>query len=250
MVNSQLKIKSSRTDAYVDKIDVDGNTFLIQTEDLGAKSVKIITKTYHNGAIVDTRTTDYAHLAADSGLKDKIKALMDKQHKAALDSCAQKTQRPKKSKALLGDEMKMYLAESNHKAALEVAKEALQLFPEDPFFLSYSGYLIAVVEKKKREGCNFCEESIRVMSKTPSADRGFFYPVLYLNLGKAYLTCNQKKAALDAFREGLKHDSKHKELQSHTAKLGCRKNPVIPFLIRGNPINKYLGKLRHRMKTA
>ncbi|MFI5294538.1 MAG: tetratricopeptide repeat protein [Thermodesulfovibrionales bacterium] len=250
MVNSQLKIKSSRPDAYVHKIDVGGNTFLIQTEDLGAKSGKIITKTYHKGAIVDTRTTDYAHLAAGSGLKDKIKALMDRQHKDALEWCSQKTQRPKKSKALLGDEMKMCLGKGNRKGALEMAREALQLFPEDPFFLSHSGYLIAVVEKKKREGCTICEESIRVMSKTPSEDKEFFYPILYLNLGKAYLASNQRKAALDAFREGLKHDSKHKELQSHTAKLGWRKNPVIPFLDRSNPINKYLGKLRHRMKTA
>lgn len=250
MAKSQLKIKSRRAEAYVDKIDIGGNTFLIQTEDLGAKSGKIVTMTYQNGAIVDTITTDYAHLAADSGLKDKIKEFMDKQHKAVLDSCLQKTQIPKKSKALLGDEMKMYLDKGNLKAALEVAKEALQLFPEDPFFLSFSGYLVAAVEKKKKEGCDICEDSIKVMSRTPSADREFFYPILYLNLGKAYLTCNKKKAALDVFREGLKHDPKHKELLSHIAKLGSRKNPVIPFLDRGNPINKYLGKLRHRMQTA
>ncbi len=250
MVNSQLKIKSSRIDSYVDKINVGGNTFIIQTEDMGAKSGKVITKTYNNGAIVDSRATDYAHLTAGSGLKDKIIALMDMQHKAALDSCLQKTQKPKKSKALLGDEMKINVGKNNLKAALEIAREALQLFPEDPYFLSHSGYLTAVVEKKKKEGCNICEESIRVMSKTPSADREFFYPILYLNLGKAYLTCNKKKAALDAFREGLKHDPKHKELLSHMAKLGSRKNPVIPFLDRSNPINKYLGKLRHRMQTA
>ena len=250
MVNSQLNIKSNRTDAYVDKIDVGGNTFIIQTEDMGAKSGKISTKTYHKGTIVDTRTTDYAHLAAGSGLKDKIKPLMDRQHQAALDSCSQKNQKPKKSKALLADEMKMYLVKGSLKAALEVAREALQLFPEDPFFLSHSGYLKAVVEKKKKEGCNICEDSIRVMSKTPSEDKEFFYPILYLNLGKTYLACNKKKAALDAFREGLKHDQKHKELQSHVAKLGRRRNPVIPFLDRSNPINKYLGKLRHRVQTT
>jgi len=250
LVNSQLKIKSSRTDAFVDKIDVGGKAFIIQTEDRGTKSGKIITNTYNNGAIVDSRTTDYAHLAAGSGLKDKVMALMDRQHKAALDSCLQKTQKPKKSKALLGDEMKMHLGKKNFKAALEVVREALQLFPEDPYFLSHSGYLIAVVEKRKKEGCNICEESIKVMSKTPSADKEFFYPILYLNLGKTYLACNQKKAALDAFREGLKHDQKHKELQSHITKLGRRKKPVIPFLDRSNPINKYLGKLRHRAQTA
>jgi predicted Zn-dependent protease len=250
LVNSALKIKSSRTDAYVDKIDVGGNTFLIQTEDMGAKSGKIITKTYHNGAIVDTKTTDYANLAAGSGLKDKIKALMDRQHKAALDACLQKNQKPKKSKARLAEEMKMHLGKDRRKAALDIANEALQHFPEDPFFLSHFGYLTAVVEKKKKEGCIICENAIKGMAKTTSEDKDFFYPILYLNLGKAYLACNQRKAALEAFREGLKYDSKHRELQSNVAKLGLRKDPVIPFLDRSNPINKYLGILRHKVQTA
>jgi tetratricopeptide (TPR) repeat protein len=250
LINSQLNIKVKRTDDYVEKIEVDGSTFLIQTEDLGAKSCKIITKTYQNGAIVNMTTTDYAHLAADSAPEEKIRAFMDSQHKAALETCSQKAQRKKKSKALLGDEMKTSLSKGNLKAALEVTREALQLFPGDPFFLSHCGYLTAVVEKKKRDGCNICEDALRVMSRIPSEDKEFFYPVLYLNLGKAYLTSNQRKAALDAFREGLKHDTKHRELQSHMAKLGRRKNPVIPFLDRSNPINKYLGKLRHIMQTA
>lgn len=35
----------------------------------------------------------------------------------------------------------------------------------------------------------------------------------------------------------------HRELD----KLGLRKPPVIPFLSRGNPINKYLGIILSRM---
>ncbi len=252
MINSHLKIKSSRADSYVDKVDVGGSTFLIQTEDMGTKSCKIITKTYNNGAIVHSKTTDYSHLAAGPDLKDRVKALMDRQHQAALDLCLQKTQKPKpkKSKALLGDQMKTHLGKNDLKAALGVTREALQLFPEDPFFLSHSGYLTAVVDRKRKEGCSICEESIKVMAKIPSEDKEFFYPILYLNLGRTYLICNQKKAAIEAFREGLKHDPKHKELQSHVTKLGRRRPPVLPFLDRSNPINKYLGKIRHKMQSA
>ncbi len=252
MVNSHLKIKSSRTDSYVDKIDVEGSTFLIQTEDMGTKSGKIITKTYNNGAIVHSRTTDYSHLAAGPGLKDRIRELMHRQHHAAMELCLQKAHKPKptKSKALLGDQLKTHLGKNDLKAALAVTREALQLFPEDPFFLSHSGYLTATVEKKKKDGCKICQEAIKVMSRTPSEDKEFFYPILYLNLGKTYLICNQKKAALEVFREGLKHDPKHQELQSHVTKLGCRRPPVLPFLDRSNPINKYLGKIRHKMKST
>ncbi len=92
-----------------------------------------------------------------------------------------------------------------------------------------------------------CEKSVKIIARTPAADREFFYPILYLNLGRARLAGHQTKAALEAFHDGLKYDTANEELLSHIRKIGIRRPPVITFLDRSNPLNKFLGKIRHRL---
>jgi hypothetical protein len=137
---------------------------------------------------------------------------------------------------------------SNKKAALCTAREALEKFSADPFFLSYCGYLTAIVEGKSREGARMCEEAISILRKSKSTDTVFFLPLFYLHLGKVHLKANKKQPAINAFQEGLKFDSRNRELLSEIKAIGSRKAPVIPFLERSNPINKYLGKLRSDLK--
>ncbi len=72
---------------------------------------------------------------------------------------------------------------------------------------------------------------------------GFFFPVFYLNLGRAYLKGNRKAEAVEAFQEGLKNDPENHDLLWELRKLGKRKSPPIPFLRRSNPVNKYIGLL-------
>lgn len=176
-----------------------------------------------------------------------IKDLMDGQHLAALEAFSPKNEAPRKSKAQFAIHINDCLRKNNRKDALEVAKEALSIFPEDPFFLSHLGYLLATVEKRPKEGCTACEKAIGIIARSASEDKEYFYPILYLNLGRACLAGRLKKEALDAFYAGLKYDARHKELLSSIRKLGQRRAPVVPFLDRSNPLNKLLGKLRHKM---
>ena len=88
------------------------------------------------------------------------------------------------------------------------------------------------------------------MRASQSTDMVFFLPIFYLNLGRVYLNINKKEAALNAFREGLQFDFSDSELLSEIKSLGLRKGRVVPFLDRGNPINKYLGKLRHNLQET
>lgn len=247
-MKSQLNVKV-RGNEYVSKVDISGGTCIVQTEDIGIISGEIITMTYQKGAIVSARTTDHNNPAGE-GLKEKIKELMHSRHRAVLESLSKKNEVRHKSKAQLANQMNACLRKGNRNAALEVVKEALSIFPEDPFFLSHSGYLVAEVEKRTKEGCSICENSIEIIAKSTSADKEFFYPLAYLNLGRAYLAGRQKKDALDAFYTGLKYDAKHKELLSLIRKLGVRRAPVIRSLGRGNPINKYLGKLRYWLLSS
>jgi hypothetical protein len=71
----------------------------------------------------------------------------------------------------------------------------------------------------------------------------FFYPVFYLNLGRAYLKDDKKNDAVRAFQEGLKNDPENRDILWEMQKLGTRKKLPLPFLSRSNPINVYLGKL-------
>jgi tetratricopeptide (TPR) repeat protein len=76
----------------------------------------------------------------------------------------------------------------------------------------------------------------------------FFLPILYLNLGKAYLAANRKKDAYKSFKKGLEIDKKNEALFNELKGLGIRKKPPLPFLQRSNPLNRYLGRLLHQSK--
>jgi tRNA(Ser,Leu) C12 N-acetylase TAN1 len=53
------------------------------------------------------------------------------------------------------------LKSSKGKEALEHLKKALEDFPLDPFFLSYYGCLVAIVERDTKEGIKICKQAIK-----------------------------------------------------------------------------------------
>ena len=70
--------------------------------------------------------------------------------------------------------------------------------------------------------------------------------VHYLNMGRIHLIRGDKPEAINCFRAGLAH-GRDQRLISELDRLGTRRPPVIPFLRRTNPLNRYLGKLMHRL---
>jgi tetratricopeptide (TPR) repeat protein len=83
------------------------------------------------------------------------------------------------------------------------------------------------------KGISWCAESL---IKEPEN------PVHYLNLGRIYLLMKNREEAIRNFREGLKYGS-NEEIADELHRLGIRSSPVIAFLKRSNPLNKYLGIL-------
>ena len=68
------------------------------------------------------------------------------------------------------EEVQQLLRRGNGKSALNTLRHALDKFPGDPFFLSYYGCLISVVENNPREGIKICEDAIRTLDiRCPSA---------------------------------------------------------------------------------
>jgi len=248
-MESKIKTTSSRETEFYSKFEVGNETYEVITEDLGLKKAKIVTRIYLKGETLSTTITDHACPAKLIDNSLKLRSIMEKQYESAVETFIKEQSKPSKSKADYAEAIRLDLTYSNNKVALAYAREALMNFPAEPLFLSYVGYLMAIVENKTQEGTIMCEEAIYILRKAKSTDTAFFLPLFYLNLGKTHLKADRKEPAINAFREGLKVDSRNRDLLSEINAIGSRKGPVISFLRRSNPINKYLGKLRHELQN-
>ena len=245
-MESKIKISSGLSAEFNNRFEIDNETYDIVTDDLGVGKCKIVTRIYLKGEILATATSDYKHLTRLPDSQDKVRIMMERQHRSTREAFTRKRCGPEKSKASYAHEIGEKTAGGDKAAALVTAKEALRTFPSDPFFLSHCGYLIATVERNWKEGTRLCEEAVKDLKLSNSSDMIFFLPLFYRHMGRAYLVGNKKKAAMKAFQEGLKFDSADSTLLAEIKRLGIRKRPAIPFLGRSNPINIYFGRLRHR----
>jgi tetratricopeptide (TPR) repeat protein len=100
-------------------------------------------------------------------------------------------------------------------------------------YCSALAYCIAREKRAFKEAITLCNEAIR---KDPKSNRHF------LLLGRIYLLADRRKEAFRAFNLGLRHGPSV-DIVNELKRLGMRKAPVLSFLRREHPINKYLGKL-------
>jgi tetratricopeptide (TPR) repeat protein len=119
-----------------------------------------------------------------------------------------------------------YLAQSADRSALP------------GLFYSYLGYGIARCEGRVEEGVKLCQHSIKIE---------FYQPENYHNLARAHLLDKDRRAAVRAIDKGLKIDPHNLELLTLTREIGVRREPVLSFLSRDNILNRFLGRLRHRI---
>jgi hypothetical protein len=245
----KVSIKSLRGEEFATKVEVDGKLYIVQTDDLGRKSRKIMTSVYLDGAVVNSLSTDYSDIADEPDVSERLRAMIACQHKSAMESLTPGMVPDKRPVIEYVRAMNGLLKKKDLKSALITVKEAVAGYPSDPFFLSYLGYLTAQVERRGKEGYTFCENAISLMSKTISEDKEFFYPILYLNLGRVCVLGGRKPEDIKAFQNGLRYDAGNENIRSELRRLGIRRPPVLPFLSRSNPINKYLGKLRYKLKS-
>ncbi|WP_373049592.1 hypothetical protein [Vulgatibacter sp.] len=125
--------------------------------------------------------------------------------------------------------------------AHEAWRAAQQLDGNDPRVLSRLGLSLTLVARDEYKGVAFCEEAVR---------RGLVDADALWRLAVVYETTFQKERAVRAVRQGLAIDTHHPGLVSMIERLGVRRPPVLSFLKRSHPLNKYLGMLRHRLLSA
>jgi tetratricopeptide (TPR) repeat protein len=102
-------------------------------------------------------------------------------------------------------------------------------------FYSYLGYGIARCQRRHDEGLKLCQHSIKIE---------FYEPDNYLNLARTCLLLHDRTGAVRAVRKGLKVDPEHLDLKALYRELGIRRPPVLPFLPRGQLLNRLLGRVR------
>ena len=106
--------------------------------------------------------------------------------------------------------------------------------------LSYYGLCLALHKGHFKEAARFCELAI-------AADR--VEGGHYLNLSRVWQHGGNRKKAVEALERGLAVSPRSTALQKFRDKIGLRSQPVLPFLTRDDPLNKALGKLRHKLKA-
>ena len=116
--------------------------------------------------------------------------------------------------------------------ALASFEKALEL-EDNPAFYSYLALCIAKERGQVRRAIKLCEEALQKDGENTAH---------YLNLGKILLQAGNRDEAIMVFRGGLKYGI-NPLIIDELNKLRTRKPPVISFLHRNNPINKYLGIL-------
>lgn len=131
-------------------------------------------------------------------------------------------------------------ANANEKMTLYERAHRLDL--NDPMAMSYHGMALATMRGAYLQGIVFCEEAVRRVGANPE---------LLVNLAKAYTAASSKREAVRCLRRALtRSGGAHSGALSELLKLGLRRPPVIPFLPRSFFLNKWLGKLRHRLFYA
>lgn len=127
--------------------------------------------------------------------------------------------------------------EGQYDSAIKVFEEDL-CFTQNPTAMAYYAMCLASAEGNYDKAISLC---------LMAAEKEFFNPEIYLNLGKIFLMNGQKSVAVKAFRKGLTFDNGNNALLSEVRRLGVRRRPVVTFLPRQNMLNRFLGRLTHRM---
>jgi hypothetical protein len=112
----------------------------------------------------------------------------------------------------------------------------------DPLCLAWYGLTLILVEKNNALGLRYCEEAVR--------RSGAAVPEAWLNLGRAYRALGHRVLAVRALERGRELDPAGEHLKEELQKLGTRRSPVVSFLSRSHPLNRILGRIRHRFSPV
>lgn len=242
-----IKIKAILHKDVSTNVSIGGSKYLIITDDLTPRNNRIATKVYSAGKILFTKDLDLSGVPEETLTEKNLLGMIRRQHEMIAGLLREEHQRRAKTPSDYLEEVKALLRKKDNRRALEILGSGLQQYPDEPFLLSYYGCLEAVINGNVSFGIDTCKKALEKLDTLAPVSREVYYPTFYLNLGRAYIAAGRKKDALEAFDQGLSFDRDNRDLIWEMRKLGIRRKPVIPYLKRTHPINKYIGLLLHKL---
>ncbi len=121
--------------------------------------------------------------------------------------------------------------------ALAAFRQAASMEPQNPYFLSYYGLALGQASRNWDEAEALCLAALRKRRQIPQ---------LYLNLAELYRCRGRVADAVETLNDGLRYTASDSRLLDALTIFGRRRPPVLSFLGRSHPLNRYLGKVRHR----
>jgi cytochrome c-type biogenesis protein CcmH/NrfG len=86
-----------------------------------------------------------------------------------------------------------------------------------------------------REALAHCRKAVQMEA---------YRPDVWINLGRVALTAGRRGEAYRALEQGRLLDPSNAGIAKAMQQLGVRRQPVLSFLPRQNPINVFLGRMR------
>lgn len=245
--NNDLHIKLNIPAQFNVDLTLNEKIYHVQTECSHGENPVITTSIYLRGEIVYSKKTDCSGILREKEAINKLQAMLEKNQEQAIKEFAEKSKEDIKKAQYFGA-VEEFILEKKYNQALRLLEDALKEFPDDPFVMSYYGCLIATAEGQAEKGIKICQKAFEKLDTVVYSEEKPFHIAFYLNLGRAYLAGGNKRAAVEAFRRGLAIDEKSSELIQEIQRLGARKEPLMPFLERDNPLNKYSGIFLKKIK--
>lgn len=241
----KIRIKSAKSSEFNTDFSIKGIAYHIQTDEGSVQKPFITTTAYMGGIVVAQEKIPYA--VKENVNKNELHELMRKNHEHMILLMKKKHLETTKGKAEYLKEIRRLIKRKKLNNAHELIQDASVLYADDPFIMSFRGYLRVAVLKQHKEGIEECKCAIASYDKKGVMGREYYHNIFYLNLGRAYLATGNKEFAIRYLRKGLEYDDKNSEIINELILLGVRKRPVIPFLPRDNFLNKYLGLILFRL---
>lgn len=127
-----------------------------------------------------------------------------------------------------------FLKEGILEKATRAFEKAYKEDKENAKYMSYYGMCAALRWGEIGLGIELCTKAVK---------KDFSKTEYYINLAKVYLKTDNKKGAAAVFKKGFAIDPENHIIYEELVKLGAVGKPIIPFVKRSNPMNKFLGIL-------
>ena len=122
----------------------------------------------------------------------------------------------------------------DYQGALKIFSAVYTTIPADkmPDGLSSYGLCLARVEGKRKMGAELCQKAIQLQS----------YEAKHrANLVRVYIVAKNRKKAVETLDDSMRKLRNDPELLRVRQEIGYRQAPMLTFLPRQNPINKFFG---------